>query len=529
MRRHAMARGLLVGVCCLLAADAFAQDDAFKKGMDARDDQKWPEVVQSMQDAIRADPKESTRKVGRRLLLGGNEYLPHFYLGEAFFRSNNCAAALGAWDESEQQGVIRKMTRELGILRKGAAECEAKGFLSAARLPIEVERASAAIRAAAAAEQEFVTLRASHADAVTPDSRTMADRARADLASAREALEPARRARRTEDLARVVSTAEGARRAYVNARGLLDKGIESTTQLTRLADEAERTIAGADQTAQALASLLKTSPARLSPAPALVDARRKAEETLKAAKDRLAAARKSRVDADVSEARTLAAGAAGSLAKVFADFEALRNTTVENELRALDGTAAGAFAAVDTRLVQVRSAVAGQGSSEEAKKAAADLTALENNIGRARKRLAQAVAQRDLTGARAAVRVVTDANTSLDRMTALIAGAPAAAIDTVPDILKQGADAFFKGRYQEVLDTLSDGATAGLATPLRVHGHVLRAASLLALYEYSGRQDDSLRARARQDVDAGKRLDPAFQPNPAAFTPKFLAFFAKEQ
>ena len=30
---------------------------------------------------------------------------------------------------------------------------------------------------------------------------------------------------------------------------------------------------------------------------------------------------------------------------------------------------------------------------------------------------------------------------------------------------------------------------------------------------------------ARVNVDASRRLDPAFQPNPAAFAPKFIAFF----
>ena len=141
MRRGAIVLAWIIAV----TATAAAQDDAFKKGIDARDDEKWAEVVTHMREAITADPMESTRSVGRIVFVGGTAYLPHFYLGEAYLKQNDCARALAAWDQSERQGVIAKRTRELDVLRKGSAECEAKGFLLAARMAAEGVRAAAAI------------------------------------------------------------------------------------------------------------------------------------------------------------------------------------------------------------------------------------------------------------------------------------------------------------------------------------------------------------------------------------------------
>jgi hypothetical protein len=53
----------------------------------------------------------------------------------------------------------------------------------------------------------------------------------------------------------------------------------------------------------------------------------------------------------------------------------------------------------------------------------------------------------------------------------------------------------------------------------------VRAAALYALFQYSGGRDDSLRTQARQAADDALRLVPDFQPNPAAFSPRFVAFF----
>ena len=85
---------------CLLVAPALAhaqEDDAFKQGLEARGDRRWPDVVKFMRSAINADPKESTRKVRTGGLLGafggGTEYMPHYLLGEACYKSGDVEGA----------------------------------------------------------------------------------------------------------------------------------------------------------------------------------------------------------------------------------------------------------------------------------------------------------------------------------------------------------------------------------------------------------------------------------------------------
>ena len=104
----------LLRLCVCMPSLAAAQDDAFKQGLQARSDKKWTDVVRHMQNALKADAQESTRKVGSRLGVGGTEYLPHFFLGEAYFNQQDCGGAVTEWSISEQQGAIKIKPEFLG-------------------------------------------------------------------------------------------------------------------------------------------------------------------------------------------------------------------------------------------------------------------------------------------------------------------------------------------------------------------------------------------------------------------------------
>ena len=128
-----MTRGLLHTFCAVLLVSAWplaasAQDDAFKQGMQARGDKKWADAVRYMQAAVKADGQESTRKVRSGFLgVNGMEYLPHYFLGEAFFNQGDCAGAVTEWSTSEQQGIIRNRPDFLALMRKNLQACAAKG------------------------------------------------------------------------------------------------------------------------------------------------------------------------------------------------------------------------------------------------------------------------------------------------------------------------------------------------------------------------------------------------------------------
>jgi hypothetical protein len=105
-----MMRKLLVAAVCLagLAPALYADYQAsFRNGITAIDRRRWSEAAAAMRAAIAENPTEGSKKVfiyGTRYV----EYTPHYYLGLALSRSNNCGEAVPALRQSEQQGVITR-------------------------------------------------------------------------------------------------------------------------------------------------------------------------------------------------------------------------------------------------------------------------------------------------------------------------------------------------------------------------------------------------------------------------------------
>lgn len=109
---------------------------SYAKGITAMDRQDWSEAIKWFREAAQENPKE-----GGRVLIYGlryREYLPHYYLGVALFRSKNCEAALEAWARSEEQGLVQRMAeyRQLTAFRK---ECQ--GVSAPERARTEVRQA----------------------------------------------------------------------------------------------------------------------------------------------------------------------------------------------------------------------------------------------------------------------------------------------------------------------------------------------------------------------------------------------------
>src|SRR6185436_7584419 len=129
-----MLRVMLAVMCvCAVPSWAMAQDDAFKQGLQARGDKKWGEVIRHMLNAVKADGQESTRKVRSGLFgVSGMEYLPHYFLAEAFFSQGDCGGAVSEWLVSEQQAAIKSRPEFLATMQKGLQACASKGVLLAA-------------------------------------------------------------------------------------------------------------------------------------------------------------------------------------------------------------------------------------------------------------------------------------------------------------------------------------------------------------------------------------------------------------
>ncbi len=98
-------------------------------------------------------------------------------------------------------------------------------------------------------------------------------------------------------------------------------------------------------------------------------------------------------------------------------------------------------------------------------------------------------------------------------------------------MVPSGIDPRLAKAYQAYTQCDYDGVETALAGAtfdkawLNVQANLFRAAALFARYVHGGKQDDSLRERARQAVQECLRLDPDYRPREAVFTPPFLAFY----
>lgn len=93
----------------------------------------------------------------------------------------------------------------------------------------------------------------------------------------------------------------------------------------------------------------------------------------------------------------------------------------------------------------------------------------------------------------------------------------------MPAALTAAARLFFRAQYAEAAASLrnqrySPGAAAG-------HAALFTAASSYALYLVDGEKDAALLEQARGAVREARRVAPTLQPDPGAFSPRFVAFY----
>jgi hypothetical protein len=170
--------------------------------------------------------------------------------------------------------------------------------------------------------------------------------------------------------------------------------------------------------------------------------------------------------------------------------------------------------------------------------------ALQKDLREARERLADARVRLDGGRRDADLGDIAKAREMTERATAdiekarrramshldpLAAARPGAAVPEsrvsapLPPVLVNAVRAYFEGRYEDVVQTLGD--VADEADPAALQAHLFRAAARHALYVLGGGQDESLRRAVTADVEQVRRIDPAFHPDAAAFSPRFRQLF----
>jgi hypothetical protein len=512
---------MAAALLCLHAAPAAAQDDDFRRGMAARRDRKWAEDASAMRAAIAMDTKESTRTVRRRVgglpVPGsGDEYLPHFFLGEALFNMQDCAGALNAWDESDRQGVARKVGNHGRTIQDYSAKCETQGFLPSPKYGEELRAARTAHTTATQVLAALAKELEAHPGAKI-DTAAQAT-ARGQVTTAGERLASGEKTRRAQELTDARTMSEAAVRQLQVLRGVVARFVEASEALAGRLKGVEEQLQSAESAARELDTSFASSPLPIGPGDSLNIDRIRAVQLLTSARDRLRNAARTSSDVEVAEASKVVAEALSLLGKVRTAFEGRVGKAVSDELSRLQTSGSAGFVRVGDRLRALRDSLAKQPDAA----ASAELDKAEAAVNRSRRTLEAAVKGRDLRSARNAAGAAAQFELQLEELAKRLGlNQPL----VVPPALLAAAQAQLQGRYAEVLSAMPVEGIDQVPIALRIHAHLIRAAALFALYEVSVPRDETLRSRARDEADRARQLDAVFQPSAAAFSPRFIRFY----
>lgn len=92
-----------------------------------------------------------------------------------------------------------------------------------------------------------------------------------------------------------------------------------------------------------------------------------------------------------------------------------------------------------------------------------------------------------------------------------------------PTPLHQAAEAYFAGRYDQVLALLENVTLAGRQA--QAHLYLFRAAALYSLYLIGDQPDPDLLSAAQANVESCLQSDASLEPLEEAFSPRFVQFF----
>ncbi len=509
----------------VIALSAQTQDDAFRAGLDARSNQKWQEVVTQMRRALQIDAQESTRKVRSGLAAlvrqGGMEYLPEYFLGEALFNLQDCAGAVDAWSRSEKQGAIRGRPDFARILQDGYASCEARGVLPPNRYDPLVQRTVAQVTEANALAGTVSNLGKANIELWRQGGREqLYERATGEILAARIHLVSAVRSRSVRDFAEVSAAVERAKTTLTTLNSGLSAAIEVRNSVQAQTREVDQVIEAAEISDRAIDGR-KT---RLTQA--LSTARESGRDAITRARDRRTEGVRTANAAALTEARTLAQDASTRFKQVLDELIKLERDVLERRLGEAVSAAEQAFSFADSALGTLNSL-----TKEKPAVVTAELSterdAVQRQINTTRRRFDAA---RKAENIPAIVEMARLASEARDRVNAMIAGfRPVTIVDRgVQPALAQAAGHFFAGEYQQALSVLDPADGLAPDVPLQLHVHLFRAAALYALYVRSRETDQSLRTQALAAVEQCKRIDSKFQPDPRAFSPRFINFFHSE-
>jgi hypothetical protein len=521
MMRAISCRQLTALVLCLaVAPTASAQDKdaAFRRGLDARGDKRWQEVVTQLRTAIQGDSRESTRKVGRRVLGIGQteEYLPHFFLGEALFNLNDCAGAVEAWSVSEQQRVVTNRTELVKQMEEGYKVCSSKGVLPPREFTPLLASTRQRITDVTALAQQIRDQGQTQAELWTPQLNEHFERARVELVASNTRLTTATRARSAADFAEATAAADRAAGLLRSLDATLKAAIDNRTSVRGQTEAVKDLIGAAEAADRSLDTIGENLP------PALAATRANARAMLTRSRESLQESVSTSNTASANEALKYAQDASGLFKQVLDQIKAGARQALEQRLGEALALATEAFSFVDASFATLDRLAAAKPDLVRPEMAG-ERDAAQKQLDALRRRFERARRGEDVAGIQEVARLTAEGRGRLDALIKSF-GALTLRDRGVHASLEAGARAFFDGEYQAALTSL-DRANTPTDVPLQVHVHLFRAAALYALYVRSNERDESLRMQALAEIERCKQLNPAFVPAATAFGPRFIDFF----
>lgn len=99
----------------------------FEEGFQFHEQQRWEELAQAMERVLCDRPEgEQPRKI-RTYGMKIRDFVPHYYLGLAWFHLDRCAAAEAQWAKSEELESIREIEAKFAQIEAGRQSCAERG------------------------------------------------------------------------------------------------------------------------------------------------------------------------------------------------------------------------------------------------------------------------------------------------------------------------------------------------------------------------------------------------------------------
>jgi len=507
----------LAAAVCAVPRLAAAQDDAFRRGLEARGDRKWADVVRHMQRAVESEARESTRKVRSGFLgVSSMEYLPHYFLGEAYFNLQDCGAAVTEWTISEQHGAIKSRQDFLASMRKNMQACAAKGVLLQ---PDYVPLHAAALKTyteVSALARRVSDLGATHREVWRADVQEQYAKAKSELDNAFSRLNAGTRTRLATDFNESRAASERAAGILRPLETSLNAAIDAIAAVGRLAKEVQQFLTEAESINEQIDGI------RTSLSESMQASRKSGREQIAQARERLAAGQKTQSPSTMAEALKYAQSASTVLSQVLEQAKKAARSVFEQQFAERVRLADEAFARISAAVTTLDRRAAQKPDLVSPDKATTR-AALEKQIDGLRRRFDRARRNEDLAGLDETTRLAGEVQAGLDAL--IKSFGPLSLRDRgIHAALEEGARLYLNGDYQGALTAL-EPLVGQSGVPMLLHAHVFRAASLFALYVRTGESDESLRSRALAEIAQSKQIDPSFQPSPRAFSPRFVQLY----